>query len=76
MRQVQNLPSGGRPPATDDEEGLRVLLDSKLDKDSASGAVNLLPVLLAWDRFYKNKIQKKNNLLIKKVNSSMRRSFS
>jgi hypothetical protein len=36
-----------------------VFLDSKLDKDSASEVVNLLPVLLAWDRFYQNMIKKK-----------------
>jgi hypothetical protein len=49
---AQNLPSGGKPPATDDEEGLRIriFLDSTLDKDSASGT--LLPAPLPCDKFY------------------------
>jgi len=73
---VQNLPSGGKPPATDDEEGLRVFLDSKLDKDSASEVVNLLPVLLAWDRFYQNMIQKKEKEKKRLSKSSTKSSYT
>lgn len=41
-----NLPSGGKPPATDDDEGLLEFRDSKFDRDSTSGVVNLwLPPL-------------------------------
>lgn len=49
---VKHLPNGGKPPATDDDEGLRTFLDSKLDKASDSGG--LLPVALAWDEFCGN----------------------
>lgn len=39
-----DLPSGVKPPATEEEEdgGLLVFLASKLDRDSASPVVNLL----------------------------------
>lgn len=50
----KHLPSGGKPPATEDDEGLLMFRDSKLEKDSVSGVVNLLPVPLAWDKFCKN----------------------
>lgn len=50
---VKHLPNGGKPPATDDE-GLRLLRDSILENDSVSGVVDLLPVPIACDRFYKN----------------------
>jgi hypothetical protein len=46
-----HLPSGGKPPATDDEL-LRVFRDSEFDNDSVSEVVNLLPLALAWDKFY------------------------
>lgn len=46
---VKHLPSGGKPPAIDDDEGLRKFLDSKFDKTSDSGC--LLPVALGWDEF-------------------------
>lgn len=46
---LQHLPNGGKPPATDDEEGLLILLDSTLDKESVSAT--LLPVPLPWDKF-------------------------
>lgn len=46
------LPSGGKPPATDDEECLRVFRDSEFGKGSVSEVVNLLPLALAWDKFY------------------------
>lgn len=46
---VKHLPSGGKPPARDNDEGLRTFLDSKLVKTSDSSG--LLPVALAWDEF-------------------------
>lgn len=52
---IKHLPKGGKPPATDDEGGLRLLRDSMLDNDSVSGVVDLLPVvLIVCDRFCKN----------------------
>lgn len=51
LKSIHHLPRGGRPPATDDEDGLRMLRDSRLVKDSISEVVNLLPVPLAWDKF-------------------------
>ena len=49
-----HLPSGGKPPATDDEECLRVARDSEFGKGSVSELVNLLPLALACDKFYKS----------------------
>lgn len=49
-----HLPSGGKPPATDEEECLRGFRDSELGKGSASEVVNLLPLALAWDKFYRS----------------------
>lgn len=49
---VQHLPNGGKPPATEEDEGLRAFLDSKWDMDSDSGC--LLPVILAWEEFCEN----------------------
>lgn len=46
---AQHLTNGGKPPATDDDGGLRIFLDSTLDKDSISDI--LLPVPLPWDKF-------------------------
>lgn len=51
--QVMDLPSGGKPPATDEEDGLLLFLDSTFETGSVSGLVNLLPVALAWDKFCK-----------------------
>lgn len=42
----ENLPNGGKPPATEDEEDLLMFLVSKLGRESASGVVNLLPATL------------------------------
>lgn len=75
-RLVQHLPNGGKPPATEDDEGLRAFLDSKWGMDSDSGC--LLPVPLTWDEFCENIIfihtslqrhtQKvKNNPLLSKI---------
>lgn len=49
-----HLPSGGKPPATDEEECLREFRDSEFGKDSVSEAVYLLPLALAWDKFYRS----------------------
>ena len=46
---AQHLTNGGKPPATDDDGGLRIFLDSTLDKDSISDI--LLPVPLPWEKF-------------------------
>ena len=51
-----HLPSGGKPPATDDEEGLRMFRDSEFGKGSVSEVANLLPLALAWDKFCKAKL--------------------
>ena len=49
-----HLPRGGKPVAADEEECLREFRDSELGKDSVSEAVYLLPLVLAWDKFYKS----------------------
>lgn len=59
IRTVMHLPSGGKPPATDDE-GLRMFQGSKFGKVSVSDVVNLLPLAFAWDKF----CQKINHLAI------------
>lgn len=51
---MQNLPNGGKPPATDDDEGLLMFRGSKPDKESDSEAGSLLPGPLAWDKFCQN----------------------
>lgn len=52
---MQNLPKGGKPPATDDDdEGLLMFLGSKPDTESGSEAGSLLPGPLAWAKFYQN----------------------
>lgn len=51
-----HLPSGGKPPATDDDECLRMFRDSEFGKGSVSEVVNLLPLALAWDKFYQIEI--------------------
>lgn len=48
-----HLPSGGKPPATDEEECLRGFCDSEFGKGSVSEVANLLPLALAWDKFYR-----------------------
>lgn len=47
--EVKHLPKGAKPPATVDEGGLRLFLESY---DSVSGVVDLLPVCIACDKFY------------------------
>jgi len=54
IRSVMHLPRGGKPVAADEEECLREFRDSELGKDSVSEAVYLLPLVLAWDKFYKS----------------------
>ena len=61
---LKHLPSGGNPPATDDGGGLLELRDSKLEEDSVSGVINLLPELLVWDKFCKTQ------LLIRDIDSN------
>lgn len=44
---MMHLPSGGKPPATDEEATLLLFRDSMFGRESTSGVVNLLPVPLA-----------------------------
>lgn len=55
---MKNLPNGGKPPATDDDEGLLMFRGSKPDKESGSEVGSLLPGPLAWDKFCQNMFQK------------------
>lgn len=48
-----DLPNGGNPPATDDDEGLRMFRGSIPDIESGSVEGSLLPGPLAWDKFCK-----------------------
>lgn len=57
QREREHLPRGGKPPATDEECGLRLFRESELENDSVSEVVNFLPVPLACDRFCKNTSQ-------------------
>lgn len=50
---IKHLPKGAKPPATVDEGGLRLFRDSILEYDSVSGVVDLLPVFIACDKFYR-----------------------
>lgn len=62
---MKNLPNGGKPPATDDDEGLLMFRGSKPDKESGSEVGSLLPGPLPWDKFCQNMFHK-YDLTVKK----------